>query len=52
MRSIMDDLSGKDDMAQPLVAEEEVRYGDSGQLKRKIAKLKKEMLAAAADLEF
>ena len=52
MRSILDDLSDKDSAPLSLVAEEESRYANPEQLKKEIAKLKKGMLAAAADLEF
>ena len=52
MRSILDDLSAKDYVELPMVAEEEEWYGDPKQLKKEIEQLKKEMLTAAADLEF
>jgi excinuclease ABC subunit B len=52
MRSILDDIAEKDYVELPLVAEEEEMYGDPQQVKKEIERLKKEMLAAAADLAF
>ncbi|HEX9779044.1 MAG TPA: excinuclease ABC subunit UvrB [Geopsychrobacteraceae bacterium] len=52
MRSILDDIAEKDYVELPQVAEEEEMYGDPQQVKKEIERLKKEMLAAAADLAF
>ncbi|MDX2478742.1 MAG: excinuclease ABC subunit UvrB [Desulfuromusa sp.] len=52
MRSILEDLSAKSDIERSMIAEEGVEYGNPEQLKKKITELKKEMLAAAADLNF
>ncbi|MDT8421752.1 MAG: excinuclease ABC subunit UvrB [Desulfuromonadales bacterium] len=52
LRSILDDISTKDYVELPLVAEEETGYGDPEHLQQEIVQLKAEMLAAAADLEF
>jgi len=52
LRSILDDLSAKDDFSLPFVAEEEAEYGSPEGLKKLISKRKQEMLAAAADLDF
>ncbi|MFK5927423.1 MAG: excinuclease ABC subunit UvrB [Desulfuromusa sp.] len=51
MHSILGDLSAKDYIDPPLVAETGVEYSPK-ELKKKIPELKKEMLAAAADLDF
>lgn len=52
MRSILGDLSTKDYMDLPLVAESGAEYRTPKELQKKITELKKEMLAAAADLNF
>jgi len=52
LRTILDDIAEKDYVELPLVAEEEGEYRTPAELKREIAKVKKEMLQAAADLEF
>ncbi len=52
MRSILDDLSNKDDLEMALVAEAAAEYSSPGELKKKIADLKQGMLTAAADLDF
>ncbi len=52
MRSILGDLSSKDHPELPRVAEAGNEYTNPNQIKKKIADLKKEMLAAAADLDF
>ncbi len=52
MRSILDDLSNKDDLEMALVAEAAAEYSSPGEVKKKIAELKQEMLSAAADLDF
>ena len=52
MHSILGDLSSKDYMDLPLVAEAGAEYRTPKELQKKIAELKKEMLAAAADLNF
>ncbi|MDX2494143.1 MAG: excinuclease ABC subunit UvrB [Desulfuromusa sp.] len=50
--SVLDYLSAKDDVEMALVAEAMAEYSSPGELKKKIAELKKGMLAAAADLDF
>ena len=52
MGSILGDLSAKDYFDLPLVAEDGTEYSSPKELQKKIAELKKEMLAAAADLNF
>ncbi len=52
LRSILGDLSAKDYLEAPLVAEIEVEYSTPKQFQKRIAELKKAMLAAAADLDF
>ncbi len=52
LRTILDDIAEKDYVELPLVAEGETEYRTPAELKREIARLKKEMLAAAADLDF
>ncbi|WP_429884785.1 excinuclease ABC subunit UvrB [Geoalkalibacter halelectricus] len=53
MRTILEDISERGDHVDlPLAAEEETEYRAPGQLRKEIARLKKEMLAAAAALEF
>ncbi|SDZ73484.1 Excinuclease ABC subunit B [Desulfuromusa kysingii] len=50
--SSLGDLSAKDYMDLPLVAESGEEYRTPKEIKKKIIELKKEMLAAAADLDF
>jgi excinuclease ABC subunit B len=52
IRSILEDISEKDYPELPLAAEELASYGSIAELRQEIARLKAEMLAAAADLEF
>jgi excinuclease ABC subunit B len=52
IRSILEDISEKDYPVLPLAAEELESYGSIAELRQEIARLKAEMLAAAADLEF
>ncbi len=52
LRSILGDLSSKDYLELPLVAEAGAEYANPKEIKKKITELKKEMLAAAADLDF
>ncbi|MDA3902844.1 MAG: excinuclease ABC subunit UvrB [Desulfuromusa sp.] len=52
MRSILEDLSAKTDLERSMIAEAGVDYSNPEQLKKRITELKKEMLAAAADLNF
>jgi excinuclease ABC subunit B len=52
LRTILEDIAEQDYVELPLVAEGEAEYRSPAQLRREIARLKKEMLAAAADLEF
>lgn len=52
LRSILGDLSSKDYHELPLVAEAGTDYANPKEIKKKITELKKEMLAAAADLDF
>ena len=51
-RSILDDLSSKDYVDLPQVAEDAANYGSPDALKQEIDELKQQMLAAAADLNF
>ncbi|MBE9487443.1 MAG: excinuclease ABC subunit UvrB [Chloroflexi bacterium] len=52
LRSILDDISAKDHVELPLVAEDLAAYDDPDELKKQIAELKEQMLEAAADLDF
>ncbi|MDO3378258.1 excinuclease ABC subunit UvrB [Geoalkalibacter halelectricus] len=53
MRTILEDIAERGDHVDlPLAADEETEYRAPGQLRKEIARLKKEMLAAAAALEF
>jgi excinuclease ABC subunit B len=52
IRSILEDLSSKDGSDLPIAAEALASYGSLDELRQEIARLKGEMLAAAADLEF
>jgi len=52
MRSILDDLSNKDDRDLVLVAETIAEYKSPQELHKQIKQVKVEMLAAAADLNF
>jgi excinuclease ABC subunit B len=52
LRTILDDIAEKDYLEAPLVAEGEEDYLSPAELKKEMARLKGEMLAAAADLEF
>jgi len=52
LRSILEDIAEKDYVELPLVAEEEGEYRSPKELKKEIERLRKEMLAAAAELEF
>jgi excinuclease ABC subunit B len=53
IRSILEDISEKGDYVElPIAAEELAEYGSVGELRKEIARVKKEMLAAAAALEF
>ena len=52
MRSILDDIAEKDYVELPLVAEEEEAYRTPQELRKEIARAKKEMLQAAGDLDF
>ncbi|WP_432823128.1 excinuclease ABC subunit UvrB, partial [Trichloromonas sp.] len=52
LRTILEDIAEKDYVELPLVAEEEEFYGSPEALKKEIGRLKQEMLAAAADLDF
>jgi len=52
MRSILDDLSEKDDPDLALVAETIAEYKTPRELQKQIKLVKEEMLAAAADLNF
>jgi excinuclease ABC subunit B len=52
IRSILEDISEKDYPELPLAAEELADYGSVEELRKEIARLKHEMLTAAADLEF
>jgi excinuclease ABC subunit B len=52
LRTILDDIAEKDYLEVPLVAEGEEDYLSPAELKKEMARLKGEMLAAAADLEF
>jgi excinuclease ABC subunit B len=52
LRTILEDIAEKDYLEVPLVAEGEEDYLTPAELKKEMARLKGEMLAAAADLEF
>ncbi len=52
LRSILDDLSSKDYVDLPLVAEGQTEYLNPDELKKQIATVKEQMLEAAADLDF
>ena len=52
LRTILEDIAEKDYVELPKVAEEFEEYGGPEKLKKEIARLKKAMLAAAADLDF
>ncbi|MDX9709686.1 MAG: excinuclease ABC subunit UvrB, partial [Trichloromonas sp.] len=52
LRTILEDIAEKDYVELPLAAEEAAEYGSPEALKKEIARLKKAMLAAAADLDF
>nr|WP_291317313.1 helicase-related protein [Desulfuromonas sp.] len=52
LRSILEDIAEKDYVELPLVAEGEEEYRTPDQLKKEIVRTKKEMLKAAAELEF
>ncbi|MBE0596484.1 MAG: UvrB/UvrC motif-containing protein, partial [Desulfuromonadales bacterium] len=53
MRSILEDIAERGDYLElPLVAETAAEYGSVADLRKEIARLKKEMLAAAGALDF
>ncbi|WP_029913760.1 excinuclease ABC subunit UvrB [Pelobacter seleniigenes] len=52
LRSILDDLSSKDYVDLPMVAEGQAEYLHPDELKKQIATVKEQMLEAAADLDF
>ncbi len=52
MRTILEDLSGKDSSAVPKVAEVPAAYASPDEFKKQIAIIKGQMLEAAADLDF
>ncbi len=52
LRSILDDLSSKDYVDLPLVAEGQTEYLNPDELKKQIVTVKEQMLEAAADLDF
>ncbi|WP_027716309.1 excinuclease ABC subunit UvrB [Desulfuromonas sp. TF] len=52
LRTILEDIAEKDYVELPLVAEEEGEYRSPKELRREIARVKKEMLQAAAELDF
>lgn len=52
LRSILEDIAERDYLELPKVAEELEGYRSPRELKREIARLKKEMLQAAGDLDF
>ena len=52
LRSILDDLSSKDYVDLPLVAEGQGEYLNPDELKKQIVTVKEQMLEAAADLDF
>ena len=53
LRSILEDIAERGDYGElPLAAEEEIPYGSPQEIVKEIARVKKAMLAAAADLDF
>ena len=52
LRTILEDIAEKDYVELPLAAEELAEYGSPEKLKKEISRMKKAMLAAAADLDF
>jgi excinuclease ABC subunit B len=52
LRTILEDIAEKDYAELPLVAEEEGEYRSPKELRREIVRVKKEMLQAAAELDF
>ncbi|MBW6511447.1 MAG: excinuclease ABC subunit UvrB [Desulfuromonadaceae bacterium] len=52
LRSVLEDVADREQHARDEVAEELAEYRTSGALKKEIARLKKDMMAAAAGLEF
>ena len=52
LRTILEDIAEKDYVELPKVAEELEEYGSPEKLKKEITRIKKAMLAAAADLDF
>lgn len=52
LRTILEDIAEKDYVELPKVAEEFEEYGGPEKLKKEINRMKKAMLAAAADLDF
>ncbi len=52
LRTILEDIAEKDYVELPLAAEELAEYHSAGEIKAEIERLKKAMLAAAAELEF
>jgi excinuclease ABC subunit B len=51
-RTILEDIAEKDYVELPLAAEEEAEYYTPGEIRKKIGRLKEQMLKAAGDLEF
>jgi len=52
LRTILEDLSSKDYVELPKVAEELAAYRHPDELRKQIATVKEQMLEAAADLDF
>jgi excinuclease ABC subunit B len=52
LRTILEDIAEKDYVELPLAAEEEAQYYTPDQIRKKIGRLKEQMLKAAGDLEF
>jgi excinuclease ABC subunit B len=52
LRTILEDIAEKDYLELPMVAEGVEDYLSPAEMKKEVARLKGEMLAAAADLEF
>ena len=52
LRTILEDIAEKDYAELPMVAEEDAEWHTPDELREEIARLKAEMLQAAADLEF
>jgi excinuclease ABC subunit B len=53
LRSILEDIAERGDYGElPLAAEEAIPYGSPQEIVKEIARVKKAMLAAAADLDF